>query len=293
VTVSKPFDVTMRELFELEPAAWLEFLGIPVPDPSLVKVIDSNVSTVAAEADKVVRVGGKEPLIVHTEFLSGRNVTQPEQAHWYNTLLGHRHKVPVWTVVVLLRPVADGPELNGTYEKTFPGRGVNLLLRYDVIRIWLQPPERLLTSGLPVLPQAPVADVPPERLVEVVTAVAQRLRREAGPELRTTLWAATQLLMGLYHPKEYVYDLTKEITTMILGIRGIEESSVYQDIYAKGAMEEDRKILLSLGRDKLGPPDERVEAQVAAMSNQERLHYLLHRVLHVSTWDELLASEES
>jgi hypothetical protein len=90
-----------------------------------------------------------------------------------------------------------------------------------------------------------------------------------------------------------VYDLTKEITTMILGIRGIEESSVYQDIYAKGAMEEDRKILLSLGRDKLGPPDERVEAQVAAMSNQERLHYLLHRVLHVSTWDELLASEES
>jgi hypothetical protein len=130
-------------------------------------------------------------------------------------------------------------------------------------------------------------------LVEVVTAVAQRLRREAGPELRTTLWAATQLLMGLHHPKEYVYGLTKEITTMILGIRGIEESSVYQDIYAKGAMEEDRKILLSLGRDKLGPPDERVEAQVAAMTNQERLHYLLHRVLHVSTWDELLASEES
>ncbi len=41
--MSKPFDTTMRELFELEPAAWLEFLGIPFPDATLVKVVDSNV----------------------------------------------------------------------------------------------------------------------------------------------------------------------------------------------------------------------------------------------------------
>src|SRR6185312_884263 len=107
----KPFDATMRELFELEPAAWLEFLRIPVPDPSQIKVIDSNLSTVTAEADKVVRIGGKEPSIVHTEFLSGRDLAYPEQAHWYNTLLDRRHQVPVWTVVVLLRPAADGPEL--------------------------------------------------------------------------------------------------------------------------------------------------------------------------------------
>jgi hypothetical protein len=150
----KPFDATMRELFELEPAAWLEFLGIPVPDPSLVQVIDSNVSTVTAEADKVVRVGGPEPVIVHTEFLSGRDLAYPEQAHWYNTLLRRRHKVPVWTVLVLLRPTADGPELNGTFETTFPGRGRNLWFWYDVVRLWLQPPERLLTAGLPLLPLA-------------------------------------------------------------------------------------------------------------------------------------------
>jgi hypothetical protein len=54
----RPFDATMRELFELEPAAWLEFLGVPVPDPGQVTVIDSNLSTVTAEADKVVYVGG-------------------------------------------------------------------------------------------------------------------------------------------------------------------------------------------------------------------------------------------
>ena len=48
------------------------------------------------------------------------------------------------------------------------------------------------------------------------------------------MWAATEVLLGLNHPTERVQELTKEITTMILGIRGIEESSVYQDIFGKG-----------------------------------------------------------
>src|SRR5690348_4468837 len=114
--MSKPFDATMRKLFELAPAAWLEFLGIRVPDPSLVRVIDSNVSTISAETDKAVWVGGPEPWIVHTEFLSGRDLAQPAQAHWYNTLLERHHHVPVWSVLVLIRPAADGPELTGIWE---------------------------------------------------------------------------------------------------------------------------------------------------------------------------------
>ena len=75
----KPFDATMRELFELEPAAWLEFLGVPVPDPGLVEVIDSNLSTITADADKVIRLGGVHPLILHIEFLSGRDTGYPAQ----------------------------------------------------------------------------------------------------------------------------------------------------------------------------------------------------------------------
>ncbi len=40
----KRFDATMRKLFELGPAAWLGFLRVPIRDPALVRVIDSNVS---------------------------------------------------------------------------------------------------------------------------------------------------------------------------------------------------------------------------------------------------------
>jgi hypothetical protein len=291
--------------FELEPAAWLEFLGIPVPDPSLVKVVDSNVSTITAEADKVVRVGGKEPLIVHAEFLSGRNLAQPEQAHWYNTILERRHQVPVWSVLVLIRPAADGPELTGTWEKRFPGRGTKLWFRYDVVRVWLEPPEKLLTGGLPILPLAPVSNVAPERLPEVLTAVAERLNQEAPLELRKILWVSTTILMGSRYPREQVEALIRGVAKMILGIRGIEDSWVYQDILAEGiakgeamgiakgeAMGEARGIaetLLRIGRKTLGTPDERISATILAMTDRERLLQLSDRLTEVATWDELLA----
>src|SRR5206468_2293632 len=110
---------------------------------------------------------------------------------------------------------------------------------------------------------------------------------EAGPALKATLWAATEILLGLYHPRERVKELTREITAMILGIRGIEDSSVYQDIFAKGRaegeakgreagraegeVEEARKILLGLGRKRLGEPDEPVLARVAGIHDPDRL----------------------
>ena len=177
---------------------------------------------------------GPDPYLFHPEFLSGRATGYPEHVHWYNALASHRHGLPVLSAVVLLRPAADGPELTGEYEQAVPGWGQSLWFRYKVIRVWELPPERLLAAGLPVLPLAPVSQVSSEQLPGVLRAVAERLRNEAAPELKATLWAATEILLGLYHPNERVQELTKEVTTMILGIRGIEESSVYQDIFSKG-----------------------------------------------------------
>jgi hypothetical protein len=317
MAMAKPLDATMREIYEIEPVAWLEFLGIPVPDPGAVAVIDSNLSTVTADSDKLIRRGGPDPLILHSEFLSGRVVSYPRQAHRYNALAGYKHGAPVWSVLFLLRPAADGPELTGEYVQEVPGRGVNLWFRYDVVRVWQLPPERLLTAGLPLLPLAPVSAVPRERLPEVLAAVARRLREEAAPGLKEALWAATEILLGLNHPKERVKELIEEITTMVLGIRGIEESSIYQDIFtkgeakgraegraegeargraegeARGRAEEARKILLRQGRKRLGQPDESVFERIAVISDLDRLDLLLDHLLDVASWDELLASEES
>ena len=246
-------------------------------------------------------------MIVHTEFLSGRDLGLPERSFWYNTLLSQKHHVPVWSVIVLLRPAADGPELTGVFEKSFPGRGQTLVFRYEVIRIWLEPPEKLLTAGLAVLPLAPVSNVAPEQLEGVVRAVAERLKREADPQAMTTLWTATMVLMGLRHPREQVKSIIEGVRDMILGIRGIEESWVYQDIFAEGRAEGEakgraegeagarprapsrrRNALLRLGRKKLGEPDERVLSLLAALGDLDRLNLLLDALLEAARWDDLL-----
>jgi predicted transposase YdaD len=83
------------------------------------------------------------------------------------------------------------------------------------------------------------------------------------------------------------------VSAMILGIRGIEESSVYQGIFAKGRAEgraeEARDALLRLGGKKLGKPSERVQTRLDAIDDLDRLNALLERILDVSSWDELLA----
>ena len=232
--MSKKYDVTLRMLYDPKPDEWLDFLSFPCPDPSLLEVLDSNISIFSPEIDRAIRVGGPHPYIVHTEFLSGRDTGLPERSFWYNTVLGQKYHVPVWSVLVLLRPVADGPELTGVFEQSFPGRGLSLVFRYDVIRIWLEPPEKFLTAGLSMLPLAPVSNVAPDQLEAVLRAVAERLKREADPPLMTTLWTAMTVLIGLRHKREQVRAMIEGVRDMVLGIRDIEESWVYQDILAKG-----------------------------------------------------------
>jgi hypothetical protein len=232
--MSKTYDVTMWMLYHPKPAEWFDFLSFPVPDPSLLQLLDSSISIFSPEIDRAIMVGGPHPYIVHTEFLSERDTGLPERSVWYNTVLGQKYHVPVWSVIVLLRPAADGPELTGVYEQSFPGRGVNLVFRYDVIRIWHEPPEKFLTAGLSVLPLAPVSNVAPEQLEVVLKGVAERLKREADPSLMTTLWTAMTLLIGLHHQREHVKAVIEGVRDMVLGIRDIEESWVYQDILAEG-----------------------------------------------------------
>jgi predicted transposase YdaD len=302
----KPFDATTRNLIEIAPADWLAFLGIPVSDPSRVTVIDSNLSTVTADADKVLWIEEPAPWIEHIELQVGRDTGLAERMQLYSTLLRARHAVPVRTL--LLRPAADGPELTGVLEQKLHNGDVYHSFRYDIIRVWQQPVDVLLTCGLTVLPLAPVADVSVDEVPGVLLAISERLEKETNRADAATLWNATRILMGLRYPREKVDSLCEGVSAMLFGIRGIEESSVYQGILEKGEalgmqkglekglekgigagrIERTRQILLRQGRKKFGPPSERVEAEIAALADLERFDELFDRVLEVSTWDELL-----
>jgi len=55
----RPFDTTTRRLIESDPVGWLTWLGLPVDGP--VAPLDSEVSTVLAEVDKVLEIDGPSP----------------------------------------------------------------------------------------------------------------------------------------------------------------------------------------------------------------------------------------
>jgi len=306
--MAKAFDATTRQLIEMGPAAWLEYLGIAVPDPARIRVIDSNLSTIIPEADRVIWVEDPEPWIEHLELQAGRDVRFTDRSHLYRVVLESHYQVPVRTTLVLLREAAGGPELTGVLEKRYRDGTAYDSFRYDIVRIWEQPVERFLQAGLPVLPLAPVSNVGPDRLAEVLTAVAQRLHDEATPDQTATLWRATTILLSLRYSREQVEEIVQEVSTMWLGIRGIEDSWLYQDYLkgraegmaegraegkaegrAEGRLDGTREDLLRLGRKKFGPPGDAVLTEIGTIDDPDRLAALLERILDVSTWDELLA----
>jgi predicted transposase YdaD len=143
------------------------------------------------------------------------------------------------------------------------------------------------------------------------------LTKETSPDEAATIWTATKVLMGLRYSKDAVEEFTKGISAMILGIRGIEESSVYQDIFAKGEaegqakgraegqakgraegqaegeargrVEEALEAVLRVGSRKFGPPADQLRAKISTIAEVEQLNSLLERILEVSSWDELLS----
>jgi hypothetical protein len=79
---------------------------------------------------------------------------------------------------------------------------------------------------------------------------------------------------------------------IILSIHGIEETAVYQRWVRKGRVQAVREIVLHLGGEKWGPPDERIQTEIEAIADLERLQFLAVRILKASSWDELLATTD-
>jgi hypothetical protein len=153
----KRFDASLKHLFETYPQDWLAYLrphlGVPSAGPA--KLIDSDVSTVSAAADKVLHVGGRESWLLHLELQSSHFHRLAEQLLLYNVLLSDRHDLPVRSVVLLLRPEADRGSLTGVLRKAWPKGQPYLEFHYTVVRLWQQPVGALLGGGPGLLPLAP------------------------------------------------------------------------------------------------------------------------------------------
>ena len=300
--MSKPFDATTKELLEAHPEAWLRLLLRSEVPP--VVVLNADLSTITTEADKLLRVEGPEPWLVHVEFQSSYDATLPLRLQRYNILAHTRHGLPALSLVVLLRREADAPGLTGLLQQRLPDGWLYHEFRYRVVRVWELPVEEVLAAGIGTLPLAPLAAVAPEAVPDVLRRVQDRLVREAAPDARPSLWTATYLLMGLRYPDGFTEAVFGGISAM-----NMEDSTTYMAILrkgeakgraegraegeaegeAKGRVEEARRILLRQGRRRFGPPAPHVVAAIEATTDLGQIEQWIDRVLDAATWDELLA----
>lgn len=294
----KPFDAATKQLVELSPGDWLAYLGLT---GSGAELIEAEVSTVAAQADRVLRVQAEpSPYLAHVEFQASYAADMGERMLRYNVLLRYRHGLPVRSVLVLLRRAADGPAMTGVVgQDRKPDDPCFLHFGYQIARVWQKPVESVLRGGLATLPLAPLADVSASRLPDVVREMETRIESETASGAEAgLLWTATYLLMGLTYPPDFTAQLLQ-------GVRQMKESSTYQAILAEGVekgraegrvegeargkAEEARRLLLRIGGKRLGPPDAQTEAAIAALDSVEQLEQMADRLLEVESWNELLA----
>jgi predicted transposase YdaD len=127
------FDVATKELVWDDPGAWLSWLGLAFDEP--VEVVDSDITTLTATADKVIRVPGPEPYLVNIELQSYHDTALVRTLWFRQVALDYRHELPVLTVVVLLCKEANSPSLSGGYERTLPDGWQTNRYNYKVTRL--------------------------------------------------------------------------------------------------------------------------------------------------------------
>jgi len=106
-----PFDATLKDLVQhflhdYEVQMVLSDLGPFTP-------LNVDLSTVTAATDIALGHGDPPDRVVDINFQSGPDEELPGRVLLYHALLHCRYRVPVHSVVVLLRPLADVRQLTG------------------------------------------------------------------------------------------------------------------------------------------------------------------------------------
>ncbi|MGE3805148.1 MAG: hypothetical protein AB7K24_10790 [Gemmataceae bacterium] len=292
-----PFDATLKELVRNHPADFEAAFGLKGPGPAV--AVNVDLSTISAATDVVLAYGEPPTALVDLNFQASRDSELVSRLLLYNALLHHRYQVPVHSLVVLLREVANSSDLTGKYHYRVQGKG-KVQFDYEVVRLWLQPVRKFLKAGPGVLPLAVLARLPARapqevELSHVVQKMGARFARETAPAEAGRLLTSAFILTGLRLPREGAVELFK-------GAIAMEESTTYQYILEKGLQQglqqgvqqgkvaEARNILLRLGTKFIGEPDRAATNRLEQIEDLERLELLLERVDRAASWQELLAS---
>ncbi|MBC7808469.1 MAG: hypothetical protein H7145_20230 [Akkermansiaceae bacterium] len=301
--MSKPFDATTKYLIDLSPIDWLTLAGVTLEPGAVVETFDGDLSTISADADRLIRVSNvAKPCLYHIELQASYDARFDERVYWYNALARYEYRLPVRSVAFLLRKAADGSSLKGTIVDN---DGVHRLhFGYGVVRLWQCDAKSLLRGGLATLPLAPLATTTPDETTTVVRDLHARLDKEPDSQNARELSTATFILLGLNYEEAFIRTLTQ-------GVQKMKESSTYQMIVREGMQEgiregmregmregiregkavgfldgEKRSLILQ-GTRRFGEPTDAQRTRIESESTREQLEVWILALLDAKDWDTL------
>jgi hypothetical protein len=284
--VNKPFDASLNALIDDRPDEWAAFLaaraGIP-PGPA--EALDTDLS-LTVQADKVFRINGPVPALVHLELESSSHLGIPDDLLRYNVLLRHHTGLPVHTVLMLLRPKANATDQTGDHAVPGADGRPYLHFRYTVVRVWEESVEQFLSAGVGLAPLALLTNEADANLAAAFIRFRDRLQAAALPATVTrSVFGSAMVLSGLRHHDTRMAEV---LETMAVNT---EESSVYQWILRKGRIQQTHAIILRQAARRFGTADEPTSAAVRAIQDVDRLDRMTDRIPDATGWADLLATE--
>jgi hypothetical protein len=282
--MSNPFDATLKDIVADHAADYAAVLGLPAHEPPT--PINVDLSTVSAATDVALAFGEPIRAIFDLNFQSGPDAGLPGRLHLYNAALQWRYDVAASSLLILLRPKADGGNLTG---KLAYGDGVHRVeFNYQVIRLWQESVESYLRAGVGALPLATLCEMPAgrpasESLRDVVQEIARRLVQEADHAEAARLMTAAYILTGLRVKKG-------ELPPIYRGIGLMQESTAYDEILEEGEIRHGHRVILRQGHARFGQPDAETEGELKAIRDLDRLDRLIDAVPKATSWQELLGT---
>lgn len=287
------FDATLKNLARDYPSDFVSFCHGPTALP--LTILNTDLSVVSTSVDFVAGLGDPMEEVVHIEFQSGNNANKPYDMHVANALLHRSYRVPVRSILLLLRPQAMHRNMSGAINYAKTNQRSKMEFVYELVKLWEIPAEHFIDGDLGLTPLAPLGKLPEnlpkeDGLANVIQRVVDRLLRESQPKKQKELLVATYLLSGLIITPEKAQELFK-------GAKAMQESSTYMAILEegiekgieKGTKETLTETILRLGTKRFGEPSPAMEKRLKRIHSKKRLEDLTDKILDAKSWEELMA----
>lgn len=304
----KSFDATMNSLIDAHLDDWARYLanrcGVPM---GRVSSIDTDLS-VNLQADRLFRIDGQTPLILHLELESSSQRNVPRRMLRYNSFTHELTELPVHSILLLLRPEARASDQTGVLSVQGGHGREYLRFEYSVIRLWEERLSDVLNAGLGLTPLSILTNEASANLPAAFEALESRVRQQSPTlEIVKDLLSSVYILCGLRYEPEQIELLYRNLSMTL------EDSTTYQQILKRGeqrgiALGEQRGIALGEQRGKLesalaitirlgikrfGPIPSVIETSLRAITELATLEAIGDRLLDVTSWDELLQNNTS